>query len=159
MKVKDILNPVTDHVTPEDTLQLAVIKMREARKRDGCGVRGIIVLDGGENLIGVLSIKDILRAAIPVYLDTKLSKFSWDGMLEKMAAHVACTKVKEFMTHEVITISEDATLMTCADLLIKKNLQRLPVVNKENKVIGIVSISDIYNVISEIFADQPECKL
>jgi len=49
--------------------------------------------------------------------------------------------------------------MACTDLLIEKNLQRLPVVNPEGKVVGIVYIRDVYNVISQIFVDQPECPL
>ena len=38
-------------------------------------------------------------------------------------------------------------------------MQRLPVLNKENKVVGIVYIRDIFNVISQIFLDQAECRL
>jgi CBS domain-containing protein len=63
------------------------------------------------------------------------------------------------MSTDVLTVSEDASLMTCADLMIKKNMQRLPVVNKEDKVVGIVYIRDIFNVISQIFVDQSECKI
>jgi len=159
MKVKDIMNPITDSLSPEDTLQQAVAKMRVSRRLDRLGVKGIVVLDDRGELVGILSIKDILRATIPVYLDLKISRFSWDGMLEEMAKRVACSKVKEYMSTHVITVSEDASLMTCADLLIEKNLQRLPVVNRENKVVGIVYIRDIYNVISKLFVDQPECQL
>ena len=159
MKVKDIMNPISDYLSPEDTLQQAVTKMRESRRLDRLGVKGIVVLDARGELVGILSIKDILRATIPVYLDLKISRFSWDGMLEEMAKRVACSKVKEYMSTQLITVSEDASLMACADLLIKKNLQRLPVVNQENKVVGIVYIRDLYNVISKLFVDQPECEL
>jgi len=159
MKVKDIMVPITEHLAPEDTLQQAVLTMRSARRWHGQGVKGMVVLDDRGKLVGILAIKDILRATIPVYLDQKISRFSWDGMLEEMAKRVACSTVKEFMSREVVTIDAKASLMACTDLLIEKNLQRLPVVNPEGKVVGIVYIRDVYNVISQIIVDQPECPL
>jgi CBS domain-containing protein len=159
MKVKDIMAPITEHLSPEDTLQQAARTMRTAKRWHGLGVKGMVVLDDRGELVGILAIKDILRATIPVYLDPKISRFSWDGMLEEMARRVACKKVKDFMSREVVTIDDEASLMACTDLLIKKNLQRLPVVNKEGKAVGIVYIRDVYNVISRIFVDQTECPL
>ena len=159
MKVKDIMNPITSYLSPEDTMQEAVVKMRKAKRPNLQGVKGLVVLDKQGVLVGILSIKDILRATIPVYLDLKLSRFSWDGMLEEMAKRVACAKVKEYMSVRPVTISEEASLMTCADLLIDKNLQRLPVVNQQNEVVGIIYIRDIYNVVSNVFVDEPGCKL
>jgi CBS domain-containing protein len=157
MKVKNIMAPITEHLSPEDTLRQAVLKMRSEKSRHGQGVKGMVVLDDRGELVGILAIKDILRATIPLYLNLKISRFSWDGMLEKTASQIACKKVKDFMAREVVTIDEEASLMACTDLLIKKNLQRLPVVNQKGKVVGIIYIRDIYNVISQIFIDQSEC--
>lgn len=120
MKAKDIMDPVTDFLTPEETLQDAVQKMRINKRWHGQGLKGMVVLDKEGKLLGVLAIKDIMRATIPVYMDPRISKFSWDGMLEAMAKKVACHKVKEFMSTKVVTVSEDAPLMMCVDLLIKK---------------------------------------
>ncbi|MBU0729875.1 MAG: CBS domain-containing protein [Proteobacteria bacterium] len=159
MKAKDIMDPVTDYLTPEDTLQQAVQKMRATKRWHGQGLKGMVILDQAGRLIGVLAIKDILRATIPVYMDPRISKFSWDGMLETMASKVACRKVKEFMSTRVVTVPEDAPLMRCVDLLIEKNLQRLPVVDADNKVLGVVYIRDIYNLISKIFTEAPKCEI
>jgi CBS domain-containing protein len=159
MKVKDIMTPITDHLSPEDTLQGAVVKMRTAKRRDLPGVKGLMVLNDRGELVGVLTIKDVLRATIPVYLDVKLSRLSWDGMLEEMAKKVACRRVKEFMSKRVVTVSDDAPLMACADLLIQEKMQRLPVISKDNRLVGIVHIRDIFDVVSQIFLNQEECKL
>lgn len=159
MKARDVMSPVTDFLSPEDTLQEAVVKMHTGKSNEGLGVRGMVVLDEQGEIAGVLSIKDIIRATIPVYLDPKLARFSWDGMLEKMAESIACSKVKDFMSEEIVTVTDNASLMTCADLLIKKYLQRLPVVSEEGRVVGIVTIGDVYNVISNIFTIRPECKI
>lgn len=159
MRAKDLMVPLADFLAPGDTLQRAVEKMRAARRWHGQGVKGMVVLDADGTLAGILSIKDILRATIPTYLDPTIARFSWDGMLEEMARRAACARVRDFMTAEVITVAEEAPLMACTDLLIQKNLQRLPVVNPAGKVVGVVYIRDVYNLISQIFVDQPECPL
>ena len=148
MKAKDIMEGVKETLTPETALKEAVNKMRVAGKgRDRAGVKGMVVLDNG-NLAGIVSIKDILKAIIPSYMTlTELGEFTWDGMLEEMAKKVANKKVGEIMTRDVITVSEDAPLMECADLIVKHNLQRLPVLNKEKKVVGMIYIRDLYHAI------------
>jgi CBS domain-containing protein len=158
MKVKDIMVPLSGHLSPEDTLRQAVLTMRADNRRHGQGTKGMVVLDDQGVLVGVLAIKDIMRATIPEYLNLQISRFSWDGMLEELARRVACKKVSEFMSRDVFTIDEEASLMACTDLLIKKNLQRLPVVNQAGKVVGIIFIRDVYNEISRIFVDEAECR-
>lgn len=159
MKAKDLMVPLADFLTPGDTLQRAVEKMRAAKRWHGQGVKGMVVQDEGGTLVGILSIKDILRATIPTYLDPALARFSWDGMLEEMARRAACARVRDFMTAAVITVGEETPLMACVDLLIQNKLQRLPVVDAAGRVVGVVYIRDIYNLISQIFLDQPECPL
>lgn len=158
MKVKDIMVPLTGHLSPEDTLRQAVLTMRAEKRWHGQGAKGMVVLDDQGALVGVLAIKDILRATIPEYLNLQISRLSWDGMLEELARRVACKKVKDFMSRDVVTIDDEASLMACTDLLIKKNLQRLPVVNQADKVVGIIYIRDVYDTISQIFVDETECR-
>jgi len=146
MKVRDIMEPVVDVLSPDDTLKEAVNRMRVARRGEQkVGVKGLIVVDGSGNLVGMVSIKDILKTIIPFYMSySELGEFTWDGMLEEMAKKVADRRVKEFMTKEVITIEEDASLMECADTMVRKNLQRIPVVDRDGRVVGIVYIRDLY---------------
>jgi len=149
MKAKDVMEPIRDWLKPDDTIQEAVKKMRITRRGNGLiGVKGMVVLDENGNLVGMLSIKDILKAIIPSYMQlSELGEFAWDGMLEEMAKKIANKSVKEIMTKEVITVEEDAPLMECADIMVKKQLQRLPVVDKEGKVVGMVFIRDLYYAI------------
>ncbi|VAX34599.1 hypothetical protein MNBD_NITROSPIRAE03-833 [hydrothermal vent metagenome] len=155
MKAKDIMEPVKDTLTPETTLKDAVNRMRVAGRGDGrAGAKGMIVLDNGK-LAGIVSIKDILKAIIPSYMTlTELGEFTWDGMLEEMAKKVSDKKVEEIMTRNVITVSEDAPLMECADHVVKYNLQRIPVLNREKKVVGIVYVRDIYYAIVRALFDK-----
>ncbi|GBE37082.1 inosine 5'-monophosphate dehydrogenase [bacterium BMS3Bbin07] len=155
MKAKDIMEPVKETLTPETTLKEAVNSMRVARRGDGrVGVKGMIVLDNGK-LAGIISIKDILKAIIPSYMTlTELGEFTWDGMLEQMAKKVADRKVEEIMTRNVITVSEDAPLMECADLVVKHGLHRLPVLDRDKKVVGMVYIRDLYQAIVQALFEK-----
>ncbi len=155
MKAKEIMEPVKDTLTPETTLKDAVNRMRVAGRGDvRAGAKGMIVLDNGK-LAGIVSIKDILKVIIPSYMTlTELGEFTWDGMLEEMAKKVADKKVEEIMTRDVITVSEDAPLMECADHVVKHNLQRIPVLNREKTVVGIIYVRDIYYAIVRALFDK-----
>ncbi|GBD99482.1 inosine 5'-monophosphate dehydrogenase [bacterium BMS3Abin07] len=156
MKAKDIMEPVRDSLSTDTTLKETVNLMQVARRNESkVGVKGMIVLDDKGNLAGIVSIKDILKAIIPSYMSLmELGDFTWDGMLEEMARKVAGKEVKDIMTREVITVDEDIPLMGCADLVVKHNLQRIPVLNKDGKVIGIVYVRDLYYAIVKALLEK-----
>ncbi len=158
MKAKDIMEEVKDYLSPDNTIRNAVNKMRVVKRDDGIvGLKGMIVLDSEGNLVGMVSVKDILKAIIPFYMTmTELGEFTWEGMLAEMTKKVADRKVEEIMMKDVITVSGDAPLMECADLIIKHNLQRVPVLNKEKKVVGIIYVRDLYHAIVKVLLDDKE---
>jgi CBS domain-containing protein len=59
-------------------------------------------------------------------------------------------KVSEVMTREVVTISPDAILGRAARLMVEKHLKRLPVVDPEGKLVGILGRLDILNTIAAV---------
>lgn len=156
VKAKDIMEPITSYLSPDNTLKETVNRMRvTSRGENKVGVKGLLVLDKEKNLVGIVSIKDILKAIIPSYMSLmELSDFTWDGMLEEMAKKVADKKVSEIMTKEVISVPEDAPLMECADLMVNKNLQRIPVVNNEQKIVGMIYVRDLYYAIVKALLDK-----
>lgn len=158
MKAKDIMEPVKSSVTPTHTLKEAVNMMRVCKRGEArVGVKGMIVMDKAGNFVGVVSMKDILRAIIPSYMAiTELGEFTWDGMLEGMCKKVEDRKVGDVMAKDVITVTEEAPLMECADLIVKHNIQRLPVLDKEKKVVGIIYLRDIYYAIVKVMFDGGE---
>ena len=54
--------------------------------------------------------------------------------------------VGDIMATEVITINEDATLERLFSLISKYQHLGYPVVNKENKIIGVISYKDLFRV-------------
>ena len=54
-------------------------------------------------------------------------------------------KAKDVMIKDVITISPDATLVDAIEILIAKEISGMPVVDENEKMIGIISEKDIIN--------------
>ncbi|EAY88031.1 uncharacterized LOC4331153 [Oryza sativa Japonica Group] len=59
------------------------------------------------------------------------------------ASHGSKTKIAEVMTSPAITLPSDKTVMDAAALMLKKKIHRLPIVNQDRQVIGIVTRADV----------------
>lgn len=105
-------------------------------------ISGVPVLDSDWNLVGYFSETDILRASVPTYLEV-LAKSSFlensdeDTLLSRFRSF-GSSKVGEFMNRTPISVEPDTSLMVVADLMIRKAVKRLPVV-EGGKLVGIIS--------------------
>jgi CBS domain-containing protein len=156
MKAKDLMIPVQDYLAPDNTLKEAATLLRIAQRgEEKIGVKALPVLDASGSLRGILSIGDILKAVHPAYMDfMNLGEFAWDGMVETFAQKAAGKKVMDIMTPKVITVKEDSTLMECIDHMLKNNVKRVPVLNKENKVAGMLYERDVFYEITKAMLDE-----
>jgi len=59
-------------------------------------------------------------------------------------------KVSEVMTREVVTIGPDIFLGQAAKLMVERHLKRLPVVDQEGKLVGILGRLDVLNTIAAV---------
>jgi len=55
--------------------------------------------------------------------------------------------VQDVMTRDVLSITKFEPIMKVADILTEKNISGLPVVDKDNRVIGIITQADILSMI------------
>ena len=87
MKAKELMIPIRDFLSPENTLKDAVKLLKTARRDvERQGVKGLPVLDAHQKVIGILSMQDILKAVYPSYMSMmNLGNFTWDGMVESLA--------------------------------------------------------------------------
>lgn len=53
------------------------------------------------------------------------------------------TKVSDFMTKEVVSVSPDMSLMEAANLLYNRGFNGAPVVDAQNKLIGVLTEYDL----------------
>jgi CBS domain-containing protein len=157
-KARDLMIPLQEYLTPDHTLKEAANLLRLARRgEEKIGVKALPVLDTKGKLMGILSIGDILKAVYPKYMyHMDLGGFTWDGMVETIARKMADRKVRDFMTPMVITVREEAPIMECIDHMLKHNVKRVPVLNKGNKVIGILYERDVFYFITNAMENGVE---
>jgi CBS domain-containing protein len=95
-------------------------------------ISGMPVVDEENNVVGILSEKDVMEILIDKNLDEK--KF-----------------VEDYMSTEVTSFSEEADAVDICRFFARSHIRRVPIV-KDGKLVGIVSRRDIVKIIQEAYA-------
>lgn len=149
MYIKDIMTKEVITVSEDDTIEKC------ANLLITHNLSGLPVLDDNGKIKGIVTEGDLIRrisriegpAALEVlggifYLESP-KKF-----MEKVKNSMG-SKARDIMTKDIITISPDKEMEEGATLLVKNKIKRLPVIDKEGNIIGIVSRKDIMNYLFE----------
>jgi len=127
--VRDLMSPKREVVDPQDAVISAIELMVE---RD---VGSVLVVDRAGRLVGIFTERDLLRH----YLEAQ-SKFLY-------------LTVDRVMTSPVVTVPPTATLDVALDLMAKKNVRHLPVVDKEGQVVGYLTWKSLFQRLSGMLRD------
>ena len=84
----------------------------------------LIVVDGGEQIIGILTERDIVQKVVATGLDP------------------VKTLVKDVMTREVVTLDKWASLKEAVKLMDSNRIKKLPV-TENGRLIGILTMTDL----------------
>ena len=57
------------------------------------------------------------------------------------------------MSYELTTVNEDDDLMHAIEIMRDKGIRRLPVVDIDEALVGILTVDDVLDVVSEVFID------
>jgi CBS domain-containing protein len=112
----DVMTKEVLTVAPEDTIGEAAQKMTDQ------GVGAVVVSDFGR-LIGIFTERDLMRAVAG-------------------RVHPSEGRVREWMTPDPLTMSEDAAVEEAGQAMIERGFRHIPVVAGE-RAVGIVSIRDV----------------
>ena len=93
-------------------------------------VGSIIIMDQNNNPVGIITERDIVRRVISEGKDPKT------------------TKTTEIMSKPLITVEKGTYLYDVAKKMVKNKIRRLPIVN-DNKLVGIVTVTDIIKYFHE----------
>ncbi len=106
-------------------------------------VSGFPVLDDDDRVIGVVSEADLLaKEALDGGLTSRL-----DGVLRRRAkAKAAGVTAADLMTRPAVTVGPDEPVTRAVRLLYASRVKRLPVVNPDGRLAGIVTRSDVLSV-------------
>src|SRR2546422_3075712 len=118
MQVKDIMTPQVEIVHPDTSLTEAAKKMSRLEI-------GPLPVCDGEKLIGMITDHDITVRATAKGSDPN------------------ATKGREVMTPEVVYCFEDQDVKTVAQMMEMRQIRRIPVLNHDKRLVGIVSLGDL----------------
>ena len=145
MNALEIMSSPVTTTTPEATVEEAAHLMVE--RNTSC----LPVLDQQGRLVGILTHTDFgfHRKFLPMasHLYTLMGSWVTPQTLEGVARAVSGRMVKEVMSHPVTTIHEDTPLAEVAELMVRKGINRLPVV-RDKELIGIVTRHDFIKLMA-----------
>ena len=140
-KVEEIMTGNVITVKESDSL-LHVVAVFKAHK-----IAGAPVVNEREEVIGVISEFDMLKRLdnfrwfTPVF--TALDVLHLRDEKRRKVEHVSEMNVKEVMSRNPKTVLPDALIDDAAQIMHATGFNRLPVVDKTGKLVGIVARADI----------------
>lgn len=93
-------------------------------------ISSILVLDDDGKLVGIITERDFTR------------RFAVEGV------DALKTTAGDIMTRDVETLSPDDSAFAALELMELRHFRHLPVVDADNRPLGIVSIRDLYAVVN-----------
>ncbi len=130
-------------VRPEDDVEKVARLLVEHQ------VSGVPVVDGEGKVVGIITEGDLVvqekKVKAPAYsiiLGGVIYLESLNKFFEQLKRTIA-EQVEGLMTRKVYTVSPDEPVQDIATLMTEKNVNRLPVVDKEGKLLGIVTRQDV----------------
>lgn len=145
MRARDIMDTNFQTLSPDDTIAKAVQRFSEISKTVKRKMFGLMVIDSSDQLVGILSMYDILLFIQPkhIHIWGEMEDLEPSSLFEDLLGKIKKIRVGDIMTTDVVTISPETHILLIVDLLLKKHIRRLPVV-EQGKVIGIVYVSDVF---------------
>ena len=137
ISVKDIMTTDIVSISADDRLV-------HARKVIMDSEIGRLLLTEDNELAGIITSKDIAKAFVSFRKHTP-DKYQASQIKELIAG--------DFMSTNVETISQDATIPQLADAMIETGYNGYPVVDYDDQIIGIVTQSDLFFEYFKVFID------
>ncbi len=136
IKVKEAMSKKVIFFKENATFREIQLKLKEKK------ISGVPILDKERNIIGIVSIDDVITAFDKGYVDNNIT---------------------DYITRDVITIPQNFSVVSAINRLEKFKVGRLPVTESLNskKIVGIITLSDILNrllVVVQSIAEKVEDK-
>jgi CBS domain-containing protein len=129
MKVRDVMSANPICCVPEDTAQ----KVAQIMCDHNIGAVPIVVDQDSRELMGMITDRDLCCSVIAAGLDSRKAQ------------------IKEFVSvHFVVTCRDGENVDKCEKAMQEHQVRRIPVVDGDNRVIGIVAQADL------ALKDKPE---
>ena len=125
------------------------------------GVSSLPVVDGRERVVGFISDGDIMRAIAEHKTRSVFSGgaptllYYDDESVEDKVRSLKTRNVMELATRKVLCVTETQSIDRVADILSKKKFKKLPVIDDDGRLVGIIRRSSIMKYVFDLlFSDQ-----
>jgi CBS domain-containing protein len=139
MKTADLMSRYVVTLSPGNSVAHAARLMLER------GISGLPVVDDSGAIVGILTEGDLLRRVEPDSIGAGNAQWLHQVTAKGIARDFVAThswRVADAMVSPVVTVSEDTPLGKVAELLLSRNIRRLPVV-RDGQLVGIISRTDL----------------
>jgi len=137
MKVKDAMTKSVITVSPEDPLEKIIDTLSEGN------ISGTPVVEG-RKLVGVISESDILRK-----IGLKKLVLPESGDTKKIKKKIAAFNAEKIMKKNAYFVKEDDDIEKAIKLMNQKDVNRLPVLDAKDELVGILTRGDVIRVFSK----------
>lgn len=139
MFVRDCMSSPVVSITPDTPFQAALRTMQSHN------FRRLPVVDKNGRLAGIVSERDLLHAAPSPA--SSLSVWEHNYLLSRLT-------VQQVMTRAIIITTPDTPVEHAASLMIANKIGGLPVVDAQDRVVGVITETDIFRVFVEMLDGQ-----
>ena len=139
MKISHYMTPKVISAHPEDGIRKTFFLMREH------SIRHIPVLDENRRLIGILSDRDLRR---PEWVEESLDVSHVYNLDDNLA-------VKDLMTTDVKVVYTYDSIRKANRFFIDHRFGALPVLNKEEELVGMLSAVDVLRAFEDYMVQRP----
>jgi CBS domain-containing protein len=128
MKVRDVMSRDVQVARPGDSLQQVAMRMRD-------GDFGFMPVADGDRLVGTITDRDVCIR----------------GIAEGAASSAP---VVEYITRDPHTARADDDLKTVLETMGSRQIRRMPVLDKDDRLVGVVSLGDLSTRVKEKYAGE-----
>ncbi|TET16082.1 MAG: CBS domain-containing protein [Actinobacteria bacterium] len=136
---KDIMTKKVITISKDATLaELAKLLIKNK-------ISGVPIVDKREELVGIVTEADLIikESNLPFPLSFSFAFLESYESYTKSTKEYLETRVEEVMSTNVKTAREDMPISKVVNIMINNNINRLPVLNNDGKLTGIITRADI----------------
>ncbi len=131
MKLSSVFTRGAITATPTATLGAVAAQMFQHNV-------GAVVIEDHRRPVGILTDRDLAEA------------LGFNG-------HTTQTPVGKVMTKHVLAVPEDTDVFAATQYMRERHVRRLPVVDADDRLVGIVTLDDLLGLLGREFANLAEC--
>jgi CBS domain-containing protein len=145
LTAREVMETNFSTLSPQMTIAEAMEVFQKAAEEHKQIVFGMVVTETLGHLVGMLSMYDIFLLIRPkhIHIWGEIRDVDVSGILDEACQRSKAMLVGDIMTTNLTTITPDTHLLQIVDIMIKKHVRRLPVL-EGGKMVGMVYMSRVF---------------